>query len=217
MPLASVADGTMDGRTSQGLKRSATRKLSSKDAAVRAEGHLLNNFAKAVVAAEAVAPKVFWALPESELKSVLGLLVAEGMEFPASLKYNLVARRAQQLVTEKQFSKLLSVCSPWELKEWCPYSPCLGGLGTNEVGRKMSLWRKLVFNDLLAPLVLEGEAQRAQVVAICNECLDMTRSMDMVECENMVAQLYDEASCAWRALVALSTDSLDPAYEAALS
>ena len=210
-----VADGTQDGRTTQGLKRSAARKMASKDAEVRAEGHLLSNYSKAVVAAEAVAPKVFWALPKSELKQILAVLQSEGLEFPAVLKYNLVARRAQQLVAERQFSKLLSVCCPWTNAPWDPYSPVLGGLGSSEMGRKMSLWRKLVFGDLLSALLLEGEAQKDHVLAICKESLERACSIDMLEVENMVAQLYDEAVCAWRSLIALISNTLDVSYEAA--
>ena len=117
-------------------------------------------------------------------------------------------------MVEKQFSALLGVCSPWETKDWDPFVPCLPGLGANEVGRKMSLWRKLVFGDLLAPLILEGETQKDQVVSICKECLDRASAIDMLEVENQVAQLYDEAACAWRSLIAIITDTLDVSYEA---
>ena len=154
MPLWKVLAGVIDGRSTNGLKRAVARLLG--EPSTVADGQLLNNYAKLVSMAQCLSPKEIMNAEEAEITKVLGLLKEENVTIPDRVRYSLVMRRAQGLLNARHWEALFHCISPFgEKSEWDSLSPCL--LALESQSQNVKTWQKLLFQDILTKLILQGQ------------------------------------------------------------
>ena len=212
--LETVASGAVDGRSVQGLRRASQRMLACKE--TRTEGQLLANYHKLVQAAEQLSPKYFPSTTEDDLKNAIALLSEEQFAWPDCVKYNIVMRRASVLLAEKKVPELMRMINPYApCKKWDPNNPTLQSLDNKQ--RALTTWTRLLFQDLLTELLSQGEAGSAQVKELCSLGVQQLEGIDVVEIDNLSAQVLDEAMSAFASLFALLVVDLDIKTEARIT
>ena len=201
----------IDGRSTNGLKRAVARLL--EDPLTVTEGQILGNYSRLVSMAALLSPKEIMAAEQNDLAKVLALLEEEEAVLPEPVRYSLVMRRAQGLLTAKQWDELMTCITPFgEKLPWNWRSPCLLSLcNQNQV---IKTWQKMMFQDILSKLILEGESAAPQVRHLCGMSIKMLGAVDVVMLDNPSAKAHDEAMCCFRSLWALGAPGLEFDIEA---
>ena len=197
--------GSKDKRTVEGCRKRVERLC----AAGEPTGLVLKNWYATVKLAESLRPDFMPALSEAELLKALDAVVAEGAVFPANVKYALVDRKVQSLVKQRDLKEIVTVLAPFHTSDFDPYQPTLGG-AESEAKQRGRLFEKLVFKELLCPMILAAEQKQSEIQSFCLHCLEQFSGVDLCELEAVAAVVYDESTTIWRALTTLLSCSLQP-------
>ena len=174
-------------------------------------GLQLKGFHQLCQSAMLLAPKTLFSTPEDELQKCLTALAHEEITLPPETKLNLFSRTMNKLIAERKFTELLEIAVPWEEQPWCSFSPVLGAV-SNVPGRRMRLFKKLLFEKVLGVLIMKGEEQSKQVHDICMRVLKQIECVDTVLLDNVGAVTLDETSCICHGVVGVVSNTLDPVY-----
>eukprot|EP00971_Amphidinium_carterae_P294043 5838260-Amphidinium_carterae.1 len=204
--LPGVLDGSQDGRSVQGLKRAAERKMNSREH--KNDGYVLNNYYKLVTASQALAPGHFASTPDAEISRVVALLEEEGVDLPACTKESITMRRIDSLVAESNFEQLLPVINPFSTTSWNPSVPNLSALGGTDTVLK--IWQRVLFEEALCNLLSLGTSGAGKVSFLMKLTLKMLDDVDMVDLSAAAAAYVEEAFCILHCL----KDLLEPSFEA---
>eukprot|EP00971_Amphidinium_carterae_P349599 6491100-Amphidinium_carterae.3 len=202
--LGKVLEGIVDGRSVQGLRRASERKLAKSQ--TRADGQLLAAFLALVTKAHTLSPNKLVSADESEIGTTLDKLKSEGVVPPESLKYALVVKRVTRLVQEGKYKEMVQAASPFTDVEWDHAYPALAAL---ERTKRISTWKKLLFQDTLSPLISSGESSAGRVLTLIKCCLEDMDAVDPVEIETSLASALEEGQSVFRAIQELKDPSLD--------
>eukprot|EP00971_Amphidinium_carterae_P174031 3449492-Amphidinium_carterae.2 len=163
VPLAKVADGSLDGRAIVGLKKCVARMSAKNDPDKVAENMKLNAYVSQVEMAEKLVGDKMHQQSLSSLHDILDMLVSDGVAIPARVKMEVVKRLLQQLLSEKKWKEMLPILNPFltEPGVFDHRAPTVQALATTSP-EKVKLFQKYIFMDLLAPLIVEGERCKDQ-------------------------------------------------------
>ena len=205
-----ILNGEQDLRSCTGLQRAVQRRLAKESTQV--QGTLLNQYLKLVLQAKAVSPAYFSSCTTEDLHKVCQTLDSERVPFPPKFMLNILMRQVNTLVSEHRFEELVAIISPWEtgLFDW--KHPTLGCLADDEL-KKISIYRKIVFESVLCKLILRGEEQAGQVAKLCQKLLVIGSKVDRVMLEAPSAATLSESETAWHCLAALLSDAVNPDLE----
>ena len=138
------------------------------------------------------------------------------MTFPPKFMYNILMRQVNTMVAERRFQDLVAIISPWHsgLFDW--RAPTVGSLADEE-SKKLAIYRKVVFENVLCKLVLKGEEQADMVQDLCHRLLAIGQSVDRVMLSAAAATTLSESETTWHCLTALlspsfSADSEEPPW-----
>ena len=212
IPLEDAVAGTMDGRTGQGLRRAAGRLSACKE--TRAEGQILTNFHRLVLACQQLSPAEFHTTTDQELSLLISMMQEENLKWPEVTKFLLVMRKAATYLSELRVGPLMEMLDPWgERCAWDPHNPCLRSL--SDQTKCLQTWKKLLFHDLLGELLSKGESGQHQVKSLCDMGVKQLEAIDAVELDHAGATALDEGLTIFRALHALCTPSMELVAEVA--
>eukprot|EP00971_Amphidinium_carterae_P351980 6492373-Amphidinium_carterae.2 len=200
--LEAVLDGSVDGRSIQGLKRAYQRMVNSSNH--KAEGLLLGNYHKVVVVAQSLNPSNLAAASDQDLQQAIHALQAEGVTWPETTKYSLVMRKAMSLLKDRKWTDFLDMMHPWSVNEEEVFNPVLPKVGALQDKSKLfAVWRKLLFQELLGQLLDRGQPAEEDVKLLATMCVERYSSADFLMLDNRTATALDEALACLRALLAL--------------
>jgi hypothetical protein len=202
-------DGTLDGRTVNGLKRAVSRLSTSK--VDLADATLLRNYLKLVVVAQQLAPSAMQNLSAEDMHSCVATMAAEGAALPPHVKSELVVQKISELMEKGAHEEMMRIISPWEQGEFDYLDPRLGCLG-DAMEHKLRIFQKLIFNDIIIAKLLLGAQAAPSLLTFAQLCLTSFSDVDMLELDDLAASALNSALDVWRFLVAVLTPTLDTAY-----
>ena len=203
--LVDVAAGVIDKRKTNGL-RQACKRLTEKKVKI-AQSTMLKAYLNQVDQIMQLVPSNVPSLTTGKLHELIEIMLGEGLEIPDSVKLALTQRYVSEMMGEKQWSKLLASVSPFSEGVFSYKAPTVSGLAESPEN-KAKLFQKVVFNDLLAPKVLEGELCSEDVFRCCSCGLELFKGIDVVMLDQFTAVIYDEAQAVFRALAAILKPTL---------
>ena len=93
--------------------------------------------------------------------------------------------------------------SPWDVAGFDGENPTLGSVaGANRV----KMYHKVLFVDLLAPMLYRGSEARSQAVALRRTSFELFQEIDLLEKSAQESQAHDESCTVWPAPLALLGD-----------
>ena len=211
VPLDLIMDGTIDGRTVNGLKRAVSRASSSK--VDLADATLLRNYLKQVSVAQQLAPTAMSSLGSADLVDMAGAMAAEGANLPNHVKSALVTNHIASLIEHGEHKDLMDAISPWQTGDFDHAKPKLGCL-PDAMGAKIATFQKLIFKDIISSKIMQGAPAAPSLLKFAKLCLTYFDEVDMLELDDTAAAGLNSALDVWKFLVAILTDTLDPVYEA---
>eukprot|EP00971_Amphidinium_carterae_P113844 2255988-Amphidinium_carterae.1 len=206
--LTKVLEGTIDGRSIQGLKRAVQRKMDR--STPTAEGHAMNAFYKLVLAAASLSPSNFHSTSQSDQDKTLMLMEENNVDLPSNLKYTLLMKKVNSQIQQCNYFDLVTTVSPFIEVCWCNANQTLGGLEQN---MRIAAWRKLLFEDTLCPLLTQGEAGAQKVGELSIQCQDQLQCVDVVELDLITASALEEGNTVFKAIHDLLHPSLENPFE----
>eukprot|EP00971_Amphidinium_carterae_P057538 1137680-Amphidinium_carterae.1 len=135
------------------------------------------------------------------------MLEAEEHSVPEHVKVHLLQQRLDGLRSSKRWAELAEVANPFEEKQFDLRSPCLAGLSSRPE-QKIEMYQQHFFNEVMIPLVLEGQHEMETVSELCVISMTHLGKVDVVELEQVTAMVYDECMCIFKTLRALLHTSL---------
>ena len=197
--------GGHDRRTTSGLRKKVSRMTASKDPEV----YPYKNLLKQVELAEHLMDTNMMGLSNEELTQIIDLLSAEGVTWAPITMTNLLKRRVAQMLSEKDFMKILPVIAPFENAPFDPKAPTAGAL-EETLRAKVDHFQGVVIRHMMTPLLSEGPAGEAKLLALSQQCLSVYEGLDFEELESYEASVMDELLTCWRCVVALLTTTIEP-------
>eukprot|EP00971_Amphidinium_carterae_P350793 6491742-Amphidinium_carterae.1 len=201
VPFWKVIDGSIDNRSTNGLKQVVPRLMEKGTPQALADATVLNNYQKMVMRAQQLQPKNLPTLTESELLKDLQFFKDEGVQFSAAYQEVLVNRRIDSLLAAKDHKTLCTVISPWGGGTFDVLAPTLGAL---QKERKAEEFVKTLCTDLLMPLLYKGDKAVDEVSGLTSTALTVFEKVDTVELGAEDARMLDECLTVWRALRAMT-------------
>ena len=203
--LISVLSDTIDGRSTNELRRAVRRLFAKKEMAGKAA--ILNGYLQLLDMAASIAPGMLQSASDDHLEKVLRVLEKEGVVAPSSLQEALVKRKVSSLVSTQSWTELLCTIEPWTTDlPWDSRSPRLGSL---EMAKKVAAFNKMWFTDTMIPHILQGETSVDHIALLCEESLKCFAELDMLEKTASEASAHEQACCIWRALLAIINHTFD--------
>eukprot|EP00971_Amphidinium_carterae_P333412 6468159-Amphidinium_carterae.5 len=183
--------------------------------------HVLQNFLKVVQGAMELDPSNFEHTSDEEMKVLLGMMEQEQVELPPGLQYRLIMRHIQKLIAERKFLELLHSLDPFSTQPFSVSQPSIAGLGAGQGEQKLQVFKRIIFQELLAKFIVEGAAGKDKVYELCMACLAKFKDVDDLFLENGPAVVLHAARSVWTGLVALtsasvSADALDTSDKSVL-
>eukprot|EP00971_Amphidinium_carterae_P348921 6490745-Amphidinium_carterae.2 len=201
LPLDKVLDGSLDRRTLVGLKRARDRKFRRKETS--ADGQLLANYVDLIGLCTLLDPEHFPGTSDSDIARVVEKLNKEDIIWTNPLQYRLLMRRVSNLLEAKDTPKLIEVLDPFQVQTFCPLAPTLSNISTDTEDKKMKDFRKLLMQDSLSPLLVEGEPSAGKVKELCRICIEKFENIDALDLGNVAASTLTSSMTIWRAIHAL--------------
>ena len=197
----------MDGRSRSGLKRAIDRLQEKKD---YVEANLLKTYMRQIEMAQSLVPPKLGALNETDLQEALGMLRQEGVPLPPKLQHALLVRHVQSKLNQRAWTDVIPVINPWGDGEFDGMQPKLCAM---QYDNKLAFFKRILFHDIMIPLLYEGEMACKTVVGLSKACLTACRDVDLLYEDGAVAAGHDECCAIWAALCAVGEVSLSSEVE----
>lgn len=187
-------DGSLDGRTVNGLKRAVSRLSSTK--VDLADATLLRNYLKLVLVAQQLAPSAMQSLSSEDMHRCVATVAAEGAALPPHVKSELVVGKISELMETGQHQEMMAIISPWEPGEFDYLNPRLGCLG-DSMENKTSIFQKLIFKDIIIPKIMQGAQAASSLLTFAELCMTSFSDVDMLELDDVAAAALNSALDVW--------------------
>ena len=197
----------MDGRSKQGLVRAQERVLLKKD---YAEANLMKAYLRQIETCLTLVPEKIAALSDSQLLEGLMMLEQEQVAIPPALQHALLVRQVQDQLAKKAFVDVVPLINPFGEGKFDLRSPRLCAM---EHPQKLQFFQRILFHDVLIPLLYEGELASNTVVGLCKVCLSTFSDVDPLYEDATIASGHEECCAIWAALLACGTVSLESSIE----
>eukprot|EP00971_Amphidinium_carterae_P062381 1234550-Amphidinium_carterae.2 len=205
LSLYQLAMGKQDRRGKPALNRAIQRLSAKKEC--QADATILSGFKTQIGMAEQLVPGVIANCSVGRVLEICDMLAAEEHCVPEHVKVHLLQRKIDELKASKCWAQLVEVASPFDIQTFDLRSPCLAGLSSNPE-QKIELYQQHFFNEVIIPLILEGQHEMGTVVELSAVSMNMLGKVDVVELEQLTGVVYDECTCIFRTLIGLLETSL---------
>eukprot|EP00971_Amphidinium_carterae_P040975 804844-Amphidinium_carterae.2 len=212
--LERVLLGTQDRRSFTGLERKAKKLM--RDTRSMSNGVLLKNFHSIAIKADKISMKNLDSVTDVFLKQNLEELSAQAITLPSKYKAKLVEKEVVKKLEHQKYMDVLAVCCPFGTQAYDATQPCLAALSEPALV-KMQNFQQIFFEELLIPRIYGGKEEIQVVRSLCVEGQKKFQDADLVQMQEAEAVLYEECTCLWRGLLALTEPTLELHYQDGLS
>ena len=190
LPLSSLLNGTALGRSTGPALAKMKECVNHADPQMQLQGDLLRDYLDKCTHAVNLASRLS-ELDDEQLTVALTAMDQCGEELPTPIKNQVVKRRVAALRKKKQYVQMLKVASPWqfcghESTDFDSLSPayCMVEGSSHD---KAMIYATMLVEEVLLPMVKEGEAGVKSVESFCSSAL---ASFDEISSE--VSDDYDQ-------------------------
>ena len=182
----------------------------------KAEGNAIAVYLNLLRVATSLQKHKIMACSREELAGALNAMARNNVEFPLEVKQALVARRVNELQLAERYDETVQVLEPWEAGTFDVHKPMLGHIGEMTADDRVALFERIIFKEMLVPLLLRGMAGKDSVMSLAQSALARFSSVDIVKLSVDDARSLNDACDIWKAILSYGDVSRGVEWKATL-